>query len=287
MDEFAVVMKARELINKVGPTTIPAPIGSYVEQIGAVLRVRHDLEENEPGFSFENGGEHFICVNGKDSEERQKFTACHEIAHIVLGLPSDHSGLPWWSYAKRPLNEIFCDVFAAELLLPYKLFKPLVDRADISLSVVDGLSERFEASRTATGSRFAAVAAAPCAFVLSEQGKVRYASRSPTFRDARAWIAPQMALPEGSMSARIRLGSISDGPGEVPADLWLSDWRRGGVLLEDARHLARWDQTITLLWFEDEEVPEPTLDRRDREEEEFGLAELDGILPWPGRRRRR
>jgi len=28
-------------------------------------------------------------------------------------------------------------------------------------------------------------------------------------------------------------------------------------LLEEARHLDRFDQTLTLLWFEDEEVPGP------------------------------
>jgi hypothetical protein len=58
-------------------------------------------------------------------------------------------------------------------------------------------------------------------------------------------------------------------------------------MIEDARHLAQWDQTVALLWFEDEEVPAPNRDRREREAEEFGLAELDGVLPWPGKRRRK
>ena len=147
------------------------------------------LIPTKPGWSFTiNSGKHYIRVNGKDSDERQNFTACHEIAHIVLGLPSDHKELPWWSYAKRSPNEIACDVFAAELLLPYKLFKPLVDKSDISLSAVDGLAQDFVASAMATGSRFAALVRAPCAFVLSEQGKVRYASRSTALRDANAWI---------------------------------------------------------------------------------------------------
>lgn len=123
MDELTVVLKARGLINKVGPTTIPVSVNAYVEHIGAVLRVERDLDPDEPGWSFTNSsGRRYICVNGKDSDERQNFTACHEIAHIVLGLPSDHKAIPWWSYAKRSPNEIACDVFAAELLLPYKLF---------------------------------------------------------------------------------------------------------------------------------------------------------------------
>ena len=73
----------------------------------------------------------------------------------------------------------------------------------------------------------------------------------------------------------------------MDADVWFSDWTRDGSLLEDARHLKQWDQTVALIWFEDEEVPSETLDRRLREEEETGLAELDGILPWPGKKKRR
>jgi hypothetical protein len=287
LDEFTVVMRARELINKVSPTTIPVPVQAYVEHVGAVLRVRQDLDANEPGFSFENNGEHFVCVNGNDSDERRRFTACHEVAHIALELPSDHKELPWWSYAKRPLNEIFCDVFAAELLLPYKLFKPLVDKVDISLAAVDELAKRFGASNMATGSRFATLVRAPCAFVLSEHGKVRYASRSTALRDAKVWIPPRMTLPRGSLSERLRAGGTCNGPEETEATVWFADWDRGGVLLEDARQLTQWDQTMALLWFEDEEVPLPKEESRWREKDEFGLAELDGNLSWPGKKRRR
>jgi hypothetical protein len=287
VDELSVVLKARELINKVGPSAIPVPIEPYLEQLGAVLRVDDDLGANEAGYTVEIKGKHYIRINGNDSEERQRFTACHEAAHIALGLPSEHVELPWWSYAKRSPNEIFCDVFAAELLLPYKLFKPLVDKTNIGLTAVDDLAGRFVASNMATGSRFATLASAPGAFVLSEQGKVRYASRSTSLRQANAWIPPRTALPQGSLSARLRAGGPSNGPEEVEADVWFNNWERGGTLLEDARHLTLWDQTVALLWFEDEEVPAPERDRQRRQEKESGLAELDGVLPWPGKKRRK
>jgi hypothetical protein len=157
---------------------------------------------------------------------------------------------------------------------------------DISLAAVDDLAEHFVASSMATGSRFAALVSAPCAFVLSEQGKVRYASRSTALREANAWISPRMALPQGSVSERVRAGGACDGPEETEADVWFDDWDRGGVLLEDARHLKQWDQTVALLWFQDEEVPPPKRERR-QEQEELGLSELDGILPWPGKKRRK
>lgn len=288
MDELSVVLKARGLVNKVAPAAVPVSVEAYVAEIGAVLRKDNSLGPEEAGYSFPKGDGHYICVNGNDRPERQRFTVCHEIAHIVLGLPSDHEQLPWWSYARRPFNEILCDVFAAELLLPFGLFKRFVDKADIGLAAVEELAGRFDASMSATGSRFAAVAGCPCAFVLSEKGAVRYASRSTPLRHGNAWIAPRMALPVGSVCARLHAGGTCDGPEETAADLWFSSWDRGGTLLEDARYFPQWDQTLALLWFEDEELPTPATERsREREADEQGLAELDGILPWPGKKRRR
>ncbi len=247
------------------------------------------MEPNEAGFTVRVKDKWHIFVNANDRPERRRFTVCHEIAHIVLGLPSDHKDSPSWSYERRSEDEIACDVFAAELLLPIKLFKPLAERAEIGLAAVDELATKFKASRLATGSRLAASVAAPCAFVFSEGGRVRYASRSASLREAFAWITPKMALPQGTTSFRVRAGEPCDGPSEVAADIWFESWRRGGLLLEEARHFKQWDQTSTLLWFEDEELPPMRRDdgARNRDFEEQGLAELDGILPWPGRSRRR
>jgi hypothetical protein len=287
MDELSAVLKARELVNKVSPTSLPVSVKAYADQVGAIIHVDEDLKPDEQGYCVDINGKLRICVNENDDETRQRFTVCHEIAHRVLGLPSEHGGISAWSYAKRSPNEVLCDVFAAELLLPYKLFKPLVEKSDISLAAIDGFAELAVASNMATGSRFATLVSAPCAFVLAEQGKVRYAARSTALREARAWVPLRASLPEGSVAVRRRAGIACGSPEEVEADVWFSDWTRGGSLLEDARHLKQWDQTVALIWFEDEELPSETRDPRQREEEETGLAELDGILPWPGKKRRK
>ncbi len=287
VDEYAAEIKARVLVSKVKPTTTPVSVEAYVNQVGAVLRYEKDLSQDEPGWSFEHGGKRFICVNANDRAERQRFTICHELAHIVLGLPSWHKALAWWSYAKRPPEEIWCDVFAAELLLPIDLFKPLAERHMVGFAAVDDLAARFEASGMATGSRFATVIRSPCAFVLSEKGKIRYAARSGSLRDANAWIQPRICLPRGSVSEKVRGGAEWKGPQKIEADEWFSAWERGGVLLEEARHLERWDQTLTLLWFEDEAIPQATDGSSEEEGEDELLKELDGILRWPSKKRRR
>ncbi len=106
-------------------------------------------------------------------------------------------------------------------------------------------------------------------------------------RDAKAWVSTGAALPDGSLSKRLRAGAAEAGPVEVEADVWFSDWDREGTLYEDARHLSQWDQTLALLWFEDDDLPPPREGRARWEEETYGLRELDGQLSWPGRRKRR
>jgi hypothetical protein len=299
--EFSVTQKARGFVSKVNPTTIPVPMDPYLREVEAVLRVETDMEPDEAGYSIALGGKRYICVNGNDREERQRFTICHEIAHIVLGLPSEHKAQPWWS-AKRPLAERFCDIFAAELLLPEKLFQPVAEDAAVSLTSIETLANDFCASFTATGSRYAATVTTPCAFVLSEDGQVRYQSRSKPLIDAGAWITPHMEVPHGTLSDRVRNRDLPKRC-EVDADVWFDGWERGGTLLEEARHFPQWNQTVSLLWFESEEVPLPAVAqrrpesrwsyegrdtpyRRD-EEDESGLKELDGQLRFPGRRGRR
>lgn len=287
MDALTAAIKARGLMQRVNNRSIPVPLEPYLDALRCELKVKHNLGPGESGYSFPSGDKHFIVVNGKESPERQRFTAFHEMAHIELGLPSEHTGGPSLSFARRSPNEMCCDVFAAELLLPYWSFKPLVDTADIGFDAIDNLAEKYEASTTATGSRFAAATALPCAFVISQTGKVKYAERSKSLREARAWISPGSALPIGSLSARCRNGETVRGADDILADVWFDDWSRGGVLLEEVRHLSAYDLTLTLLWFEDEEVPRDTTTDCENDEDDALLRPLDGKLSFPGKRRRR
>ena len=65
--------------------------------------------------------------------------------------------------------------------------------------------------------------------------------------------------------------------GPIDAEVWFHNWERGGTIMAEARHLEQWDQTLTLLWFEEEELPPlkptPREHRPLREDEE----ELEGI----------
>ena len=299
-DEFSVVLKAREFVRKANVTTVPVPLAPYLAAVHATAHEMADMGADEAGTCFPMAdGSYRICINGNDRIERRRFTVCHEIGHIVLGLKSEHKAEPWTT--GRPLAERLCDLFAAELLLPGKLFEPPAEGAPVNLAGIDALARQFEASVTATGSRYADSVSAPCAFVLSHQGKVVYASRSKALKDANAYIARHLELPAGSVSERSRAGEVLS-TGQSDAADWFDNWERGGILVEEARHLAQWDQTLTLIRFENglpsdqeqvrgerrwevegREFPDR---REDQGDGEFALKELDGKLRWPSKKLR-
>lgn len=291
MDELDAVLAARKLLATIKPGSFPVPSENYARAVGATLKYRSDLAPTESGFSFPVDDRWYICLNKTQKLGRQRFTLCHEAAHIYLNVNSDHAGHSTTDKlsGKSP-NEFLCDRFASELLLPHTHVKSFVERSDIGIPALIQLAEHFDASLTAAATAFVSTASAPCALVLTEGGKVRYSIRSTALRRAGAWIPPGMLIPDNSVSAYVRTGRKSEGSESAEPDVWFKEWNRESGLLEDAVHLPDWDQTLTLLWFEDEELPPRRQDDTHRptdDEDEDALQPLDGELPWPSKSRRR
>lgn len=289
MDEVDVRQKARAFIAKVDVSNIREDLSPYVIAVNAKVK-KEQLGEGESGYTITKpNGKHIITVNSQETDERQRFTICHELAHIVLDLASSHEEVPSWSYAKRHPNEIACDTFAAELLMPYQQWQSIVPNEEPSLKLIQHMADLFGTSFPAAASRFACLSDIPCAMVTMERGAVRYAARSTALRQAGAWISPRSTIPVGSVAHRIRSsGNSSTETDEVSQDIWFNNWKKGLDLQELSRHYARTDTTISLLWFDSEDLPEVEVNRfGTRIEDDGGLTELTGELPWPGRSRRR
>ncbi|SDF77825.1 Zn-dependent peptidase ImmA, M78 family [Paraburkholderia phenazinium] len=289
MDEAQVQQCARNFISDLEIKDVRDDLSVYVKAANAKV-VKEELGKGESGYTITKpNGKHVITVNSLEPEERQRFTICHEIAHIELKLPSSHEEVPSWSYAKRHINEVMCDIFAAELLMPYVQWRALVPKTEPSLDVLEYMASQFRTSFPAAASRYANLADVPCAYVTMERGAIRYAARSTLLRKVGAWIAPKSPIPPGSVAHRLREGGVSQvDTGEVAQDIWFENWDKGLDLSELARHYAKSDTTVALLWFSEEDLPEVETTRFGaRVVEDDGLSELTGELTWPGRNRRR
>ena len=289
MNPQSAVQQARRFVRGVNDPSIPVSIERYAQAANARIRSQ-SLREDEAGFTIPRGdGSQVITTNATDADERQRFTVCHEIAHIVLGLPSCHDVVPLWAYAKRDPNERLCDEFAAELLMPYAAWTDRSSRRKAGQAAIESLMSEFVVSYPVAASRFAALAPFPCAFVTITGGVVRHIQRSTDLRQARAWISPRSRVPDGSAANDLR-NAQSTGflERELPQDVWFEDCRSGDFLWELARHFAEFDTTTSLLWYDKEDLVEVEHDRFGQEvEADPGLEELTGELPWPGRSKRR
>lgn len=289
MEESEVQRIARAFVASVDASNVREDLSPYVKAANAKV-VTEELSKGESGYTITApNGKHVITVNASELPERQRFTVCHEIAHIVLKLPSTHNEIPPWAYAKRHPNEIACDTFAAELLMPYAQWLALVPKDEPSAALIESMAEEFGASFPAAGSRFATLTHLPCAFVTMDRGMVRHAARSTSLRQAKAWIDPRSPIPAGSISFKLRAaGTSAIETDEVAQDVWFAEWPKGSDMREMARHYAKHDTTVALLWFDDEELPEVEVTRFGvRVEEDELLPELTGELPWPGKSKRR
>jgi len=291
IDEVAIRTKARQFMVGLDLSNIDKDLSVYTRKANAKLGTE-EMGEGQSGYTMtKRDGSSFIIVNELERLERQRFSICHEVAHIVLGLKSDHKEMPAWSYAKRDENEIACDIFASELLMPFDAFKRDVDQEEPSFDLVERLRAKYVVSFAACASRLAAVTDYPCAFVIMDSSVIRYASRSKALRDLNAWIESKSPIPPGSVAHRlVEDGEWSGEDAAISQDVWLRDWPKGYDLTELAKHYPNYDETFALLWFEQDSGPDEPVKNFSGvplEHDDGGLKELDGVMEFSKRTRRR
>lgn len=288
MDEFTVQLKAREFMAGLDLSRIDTDLSVYANKVKARLRAG-EMGDGESGYTLtKRDGTSTIIVNELERLERQRFSTCHEVGHLVLGLTSNHKESPSWSYAKRDENEIWCDVFAAELLMPAERFAADVNKATPSFEMIELLRTKYKTSFSATASRVAALSEYPCAFVTMNSSVIRHASRSSALRKLNAWIAPRTPIPPGSVAFQLVNDSLYSGEDSVAQDVWFMDWLRGYDLTELSKHYPEYDETFSLIWFDSDDGPDEAVNTFTRIDHQSGdselLQELDGVLSWKKRK---
>src|SRR5580658_3652567 len=282
--ELKVISRAWECQKAAGIDSIPVPLGKYLQIVNAEYQVRYDLNPDEAGQCFALGTRNVIWVNGNHSPERQRFTALHEVAHLYLQLPSIHgrslSVTGPLGYSGRPREEILCDIFAAECLFPHQHFKRDVAQHECGMGAIQTLADRYDASLTATASRFAAYSKEPCASVLADQGRIRYVSCSAALRDAGFWVSLGIEVPAKSVLGRLLAGVGSTVREVVPYHVWTNrECPALNELFEEAVQMPSIAQGLSLLWADETNAPDSD-PRNDTEHEGESLSELDGHLQF-------
>lgn len=292
--EATAIVRARAFVRACGIDAVPVDLAKFLAVANAEIRVSNRLGSGEAGNTMFARGRHVITVNGNDTPERRRFTVLHEVAHIVLELPSVHgatvSSDALYSYARRPPEEVICDTFAAECLLPHAFLRVDVKDASATFSFVRSVAGKYEASLPCTASRIVVSAPFACAYALSQAGYVRFATYSPSMRESRFWISCGITVPAASITGQCLRSGAARQAGIVPAHLWTSRDEFADIdVSEETCVLRAWNQALTLISLEAGDAPDDRTRNRavERDEDEPLLRDLDGILQWPSRRKRR
>ncbi|WP_082066413.1 ImmA/IrrE family metallo-endopeptidase [Pseudomonas oryzihabitans] len=285
MDENVVISRARKLLKDVGINTVPVDVEALARHLGFKVS-RVELEEGEAGNTFERRGKKHICVNEKDSPVRQRFTILHEIAHHVLELPSKHGekvpGDELERFTGRHPEEVLCDLFASECLVPWAMFQQLANDKDFTLEHLSELAELLQASRSCVASRYAQASEGHLAFVVAEDAVVKYSICSKALRNARVWITKGISLPRNSAAAKAHKAGKS---GLHEVDIEGTDWStsddaRRFTCYEQATYHAPTRQTQSILNFEEMDPRPVSSSYRARNDDDDLLEELDGRPGW-------
>lgn len=139
--------------------------------------------------------------------------------------------------------------FAAELLLPAPMFKPVARGKPITFPTVDELAEVFRASRTATALRLVEIGPLPAMLVCSSSTRRMWFTRS---EDVKLWPREQFSSATVASELLEDPGASAPGATEVCADGWIDhpEARRYAVV-EDSRRIGP-DLVLSLIWWKDE-----------------------------------
>ena len=279
--EYLAELKARELVQRVGINFIPVDLNKYADSLGIDIQVV-PLREEVSGRLFKDAGKWKIFVNSIHITPRQRFTVAHEISHLLLEEFTESAEREILArnlnqYSGKTKEEILCDISAAELLMPEKLFEPDVRKSDIGFDWIRKLADRYQSSLTSTGLRYAQYSPFPCALVIIEDKVVTYVKGSKRFKEDRSFIEIEKTVDSRTVAFDLFDDEPLEGSFGIAIDAWLETYYgKQEKIYEDSIFIAEFNQVLSLLWYLDEEYDDDTDD-----------LELDGTLKFQRRYKRR
>ncbi len=195
-----------------------------------------------------NGDEAIIMVNMNSSYRRKRFSIAHELGHW-----QHHRGkcLVCRVEENRQHNalspERTADGYAADLLMPHFLFRPLSrQHSKLTFKAVGALADSFETSQTATAIRLIESDHSPALLVCHGQRGRKWFTRAPSV--PTRWF-PQDALDAESFAFGVLFGGKGDDPmpRRIGADAWFDRWDADRFEVHEQTMRTGPDEVLTLV----------------------------------------
>lgn len=191
------------------------------------------------------------------SEGFQRFSVAHELGHYFLpghveqllakGSHTSHAG-----FGSRDPYEQEADFFAAALLMPRSLLKPILNRYEDGLEVIRAMAAECNTSLTASAVRYAQVGRSAVSIVVSENGVVDFCLFSDAMKEAKVrWLKAGTQVPEGTATARFGGNAANVAAARSTSErVDLMDWfecPNSHMVSEEVIGLGSYGKTLTIL----------------------------------------
>lgn len=234
----------QELLKDLDLYRLPIVPRKVCERLG--IDYRELPYEGFEGTLLVKGSHQIIGVNSKIKElTRKAFTCAHELGHYYYDLGSQsHLSFTCTSNdvegsAPKDNRELRANQFAAELLMPEALFRPLIESETPSWNLISKLAAVFGTSMMATAHRYVELGPHPCWLAIVRKNHVY---RYEKHRRVESHVVTQrpIKLPQQLLSTWQ----------SVPAGIWLGDRSRARnkKLYQAFLPQNQYGETLALLW---------------------------------------
>lgn len=207
-----------------------------------------------------------ITINRASSPERKRFSAGHELGHW-----SNDRGKSILACTENQLSEWFADNperranrYAADLLLPARMFLPRAENQPVTFATVASLAGIFRTSITSTAIRLVEQGSLPSMILCSDGKGRKWFTRSAILPDT-LWPHEVLGRTTTAFELHRNPSAIPPGPVVLDASHWINHPKaRHYVVTEDSIRVNS-GLVLTLLWWEDEQQ---LLDLADEDEQD-------------------
>jgi len=188
--------------------------------------------------------------SGIREEGRKRFAISHELGHWFLHESESQfficTAEQMRDY-KGSAMEVEANLFAAELLMPTPLFRPLASDVEPRLETVRSLATTFNTSLMAAAIRLLGFNKHECILVLSKNNVVSWSKQQRDRSGLR--VENGMSLHPESLASHLSTVTAELEPEVVNPEAWISDNRYGRhiEIREQSWALSNYDSVLTLL----------------------------------------
>lgn len=206
-----------------------------------------------------------ITVNQDAPRPRQRFSVGHELGHwmhdrgtVAFACDAETVSGPW----DELLNpEARANRYAANLLLPTKMFKPRAAGRQMLFETVRVLATTFDTSLTATAIRLVEHGPFPAMLVCNDKNGRKWFVRGPDLPES---LWPLDSPGRNTVAYDLINGIDTHSPEDVYADQWLARTERHSYRLREDSIKASQGQVLSLLWWVNEDPLRELADEDER-----------------------